>query len=677
MGYDAFGLFRGWCTRASACLEYSAVGEAADAADANPLRCSHCRCLPQEHVPAKAEGYDPNSPEHLAERRKYDARLLPPEERAAIFKGRADAAFKERNFRTAYLEYTRAIEATPDNHVLLGNRCQTYLKVGKVSAALQDAEKAVSLAADWAKGHYRLGLCLQRMDQHAEAVRAFEHALSLNRESGECRKALDEARAKKSEWDDQQEKLAKARKRTTIRQAADAYETAKYEAKKKAKERGLIKEITEFGGELEAQFEVEYKANIAPPPGVDYALTYNPSTSYEEEEEEGPRLVELEENVEDDDDDDGPATVPMLEDNDDDDDGGGGARGGLGTISLELGTISLEENVEDGASDAASDNDSSTEFSDTDDEDEQARQHEAALLDDSRFVPETKAGSTAISLPPRNFILVHEDGRLHAKDDFEPMSFGMQRIHNDDEPEPIWVQTKTSRWMQTLSDVTIIPHTVPPALCRSSEVKVSFSRRQVHVQAVISKQIYMAGELERPIDPNQSTWTTDGSYITIVCVKENLCIYDGSRGQESDTHWHRLFTTDQFVERGMIPANYYDMPSHIKMRNKMAEGKRKAKEEEEKQANLCPICGKDVRFFCSCRDEDKDYERPIPQGWKDSKLGFNDNYEQYSLSEPALIKDRPPEQPRPYQGRVAPKYGLDGKGTEEREPEIKMLGMVE
>ena len=48
--------------------------------------------------------------------------------------------------------------------------------------------------------------------------------------------------------------------------------------------------------------------------------------------------------------------------------------------------------------------------------------------------------------------------------------------------------------------------------------------------------------------------------VTHRCVKENLCLYDGSKGVESDTHWHRLFTTDQFVERGMVAANYYDMP---------------------------------------------------------------------------------------------------------------------
>ena len=139
------------------------------------------------------------------------------------------------------------------------------------------------------------------------------------------------------------------------------------------------------------------------------------------------------------------------------------------------------------------------------------------------------------------------------------MSFGMQRVHNDTEPEPIWVQTKTARWLQSLVDIVIIPHTVPKALCRGTEIKVSFARRQVHVQAVRSKEIYMAGELQAPINPHLSTWTTDGSYITITCIKENLNLYNGAKGQEADTHWPRLFTNDQFVERGMIDANYYDL----------------------------------------------------------------------------------------------------------------------
>ena len=52
----------------------------------------------------------------------------------------------------------------------------------------------------------------------------------------------------------------------------------------------------------------------------------------------------------------------------------------------------------------------------------------------------------------------------------------------------------------------------------------------------------------------------------------------------------------QFVERGMVAANYYDLPEHMKRANKMSEARRKAKEKDEKAANECPLCGKDVRW---------------------------------------------------------------------------------
>mgnify|MGYP003343666845 CR=1 FL=1 len=70
---------------------------------------------------------------------------------------------------------------------------------------------------------------------------------------------------------------------------------------------------------------------------------------------------------------------------------------------------------------------------------------------------------------------------------------------------------------------------------------------------------------------------------------------------------------------------------------------------------MCPICDKDIRFFCDCRVHDKDYERPLPQGWKDSKLGFEDNYDKYSMAEPDKIAPSPPPQPfRPVrQARLA------------------------
>ncbi len=675
MGYDTFGLFRGWCRKVPTCLEYVSSGEPSDAADLAGLRCSRCRCLPQEHVPAVADGYDPHSEEQLRERRRYDARLLPPDERAAHYKALADAAFKERNYRTAYLEYSRAIEATPDSHVLLGNRCQTYLNVGKVSEALLDAERCVNLNPEWPKGQFRHGVCLQRAERHEEAVAAFERAADLEPSNGAVLKALREAKARLGEWSGLQTKLAKARKRTTIRQAADMKAEAEYNAKVEAKKAGKIREITEWGGDLQAEWERNYSEEIAThlPAGVDYALKYKPadddeaqpritevaSRDYGEGDDEDEEEVEatLEDNVEE--------LDACLEDNrsrgsDDDDD----------SSSESSGSMCLEENLEGATLESnvagwQSDSDSSYEV-----EEDEEEQREAALLDDSKFVP---IGSE-LALPPRNYTLVHEDGRLHTKDDFEPMSFGMQRVHYESEPEPIWVQTKHVRWIQTTTDLTVIPHTVPAELCKGKELKVSFGARQLHVQAVRSREIFVAGETEHAIDPVQSTWTTDGKVVHITLVKQNLSLYNGSKGKEADTHWHRLFTTDQYTERGMIDANYADLPYETRRKNKMAELERKEKEKKTNDANHCPLCGKDIRFFCACREHDKDYERPLPEGWKRSELGFTDNYDKYSSDNAAQLKPRPPSPPRPYQGRVAPKYGLDGrKGSGEEEVAIKML----
>ena len=613
---------------------------AGSSADDSGVRCARCRCLPQEHVACKEEGYDPASQVHVAARRKYDPQLLPAEERAALFKARGDAAFKEKNFRTAYLEYTRAMEATPDNHVILANRCQAYLKVGKTDLALADAERAVALAPEWVKGHYRLGSCLQQLDRHEEAVAAFESACALEGATKETTRALEEARRKRADWEKAQGDLDFARKRTTIRQASDQYEEERFAAKLAAKRDGRIAEIGQWDEKMQEHFEKEYFDNIKPPAGVEFALTYNPDAGGG-----------------------GDARAAGGAD-----DGEGGDEGG----DDDGGGILLEENVDaiGGGGDKGRESPSTvSEYDVESDEEAAAERNRRDLLDDSRWVPKAAGGadgqpSTALTLPPRNYTLVHEDGRLHKKDNFEPISFGMQRIHKESEPEPVWVQTKTARWHQSAEFLSIIPHTVPPELCKSSEVKVSFARRQVHVQAVRSKVIYMAGELEAPIDPVQSTWTTDGTYILITAVKENLVLYNGARGDKGNTHWFRLFTSDQYLERGMIDADYSDLPYEIRRDNKISELRTKEKEKKEEDANKCAVCGKDVRFFCDCRDGDQDFERPLPDGWKKSKLGFTDNYGDAKLTAAHAneLKVRPPSPPRPYQGRPTPKYGVDGRG---------------
>jgi hypothetical protein len=45
-------------------------------------------------------------------------------------------------------------------------------------------------------------------------------------------------------------------------------------------------------------------------------------------------------------------------------------------------------------------------------------------------------------------------------------------------------------------------------------------------------------------------------FVTLTLSKANLQLYDAKKkGTDSDTHWHRLLTDDQFVERGMVSGS--------------------------------------------------------------------------------------------------------------------------
>ena len=43
--------------------------------------------------------------------------------------------------------------------------------------------------------------------------------------------------------------------------------------------------------------------------------------------------------------------------------------------------------------------------------------------------PRARPEAVVLALPPRNYTLVHEDGRAHARDAFTPLAFGMRQLH--------------------------------------------------------------------------------------------------------------------------------------------------------------------------------------------------------------------------------------------------------
>jgi len=191
-------------------------GAPAGPADTRALQCSRCRCQPQQHHATSAEDYDPHSAGQVALRRSYDERLQSPAERAAARKARGDAAFKAGNFRTAYEHYSAAIQADADSHTLLGNRCQAYLKVGKLELARADALRATELAPRWPKGWYRLGVSLRRLERPSQAAAAFATACELDPGNAESARALAGAQRDGEAASKLATDLDKARKSTCV-----------------------------------------------------------------------------------------------------------------------------------------------------------------------------------------------------------------------------------------------------------------------------------------------------------------------------------------------------------------------------------------------------------------------------------------------------------------------------
>ena len=80
--------------------------------------------------------------------------------------------------------YSQALTGDEKDHTLYSNRSAAYLALGLLDAALLDAQKAVSLQPEWAKGYYRLGSALESMNEMESALAAFQKGWELATVSG-------------------------------------------------------------------------------------------------------------------------------------------------------------------------------------------------------------------------------------------------------------------------------------------------------------------------------------------------------------------------------------------------------------------------------------------------------------------------------------------------------------
>ena len=76
------------------------------------------------------------------------------------FKDQGNAAFKAKDYATAISHYTSALEETPDEHTILGNRSAAKYQLKQYDEALADANKCIEIQPDWSKGYQRKAMAL-------------------------------------------------------------------------------------------------------------------------------------------------------------------------------------------------------------------------------------------------------------------------------------------------------------------------------------------------------------------------------------------------------------------------------------------------------------------------------------------------------------------------------------
>ncbi|KAI9338912.1 hypothetical protein DFJ73DRAFT_798110 [Zopfochytrium polystomum] len=107
-------------------------------------------------------------------------------------KALGNAAFAAGDFRGAIAHFSDAVAIDPNNAVLFSNRSAAHASLRDYQAALDDADRAVALKKEWAKGHSRRGAALQGLARYKDAAAAYAAAVALDPANAQLQKAKAE-----------------------------------------------------------------------------------------------------------------------------------------------------------------------------------------------------------------------------------------------------------------------------------------------------------------------------------------------------------------------------------------------------------------------------------------------------------------------------------------------------
>ncbi|OBZ71939.1 Heat shock protein sti1 [Grifola frondosa] len=116
---------------------------------------------------------------------------------ATELKDQGNKAFQAKDYDKAIDLFSQAIALDPSNFVLFSNRSAAHAGKREWAAALQDAEKCISINPAWSKGYARKGAALHGERKYDDAVSAYETGLKLE-DSPALRKGLKEVQEAKA-----------------------------------------------------------------------------------------------------------------------------------------------------------------------------------------------------------------------------------------------------------------------------------------------------------------------------------------------------------------------------------------------------------------------------------------------------------------------------------------------
>lgn len=111
-------------------------------------------------------------------------------------KNKGNAALSSGKTEEAIDFYTQGIALDSSSQLLYSNRSAAYCKLGKYDEALKDAEEAIRLKPDWAKGHSRKGAALAFLKRNEDALMAYMEAFDHDPQNEQVKQAIRDLKSK-------------------------------------------------------------------------------------------------------------------------------------------------------------------------------------------------------------------------------------------------------------------------------------------------------------------------------------------------------------------------------------------------------------------------------------------------------------------------------------------------